>query len=96
MEGFRVNAKVRRQLKARKRRIENRLDKTQFGEECPVISASNIHYEIADKTQAIAAGGIGMIQQLVKRIGLDEAINNRVRLLKIYLPYTESDHILNL
>ena len=54
-----MNAKIRRQLQERKRRIKKRLDKTRFGEECPVISASNIHYEIAEKTHAIAAGGIG-------------------------------------
>lgn len=91
-----MNTKIRRQLNARKRRIEKRLDRTRFGDECPVISATNIHYEISDKTQAIAAGGIGMIQQLVKRVGLDDAINRQIRLLKIYMPYSESDHVLNI
>lgn len=91
-----MNTKIRRQLAARKRRIEKRLDKTKFGNECPVISASNIHYELAEKTQAIAAGGIGMIQLLVKKLGLDDAINRQVPLLKMYMPYSESDHVLNL
>ena len=91
-----MNAKIRRQLSARKRRIENRLDKTRFGDECPVISATNIRYEVAEKTQAIAAGGIGMIQLLVKRLGLDDAINEQVPLLKQYMPYSESDHVLNI
>lgn len=91
-----MNVKIRRQLAARKRRIEKRLDKTNFGDECPVISATNIHYEIAEKTQAISAGGIGMIQLLAKRLGLDEAINRQVPLLKLYMPYTESDHVLNI
>ena len=91
-----MNARIRRQLSLRKRRIEKRLDKTRFGDACPVISASNIHYEIAEKTQAIAAGGIGMIHLLVKRLGLDDAINDSLRLLKIYLPYSESDHVLNM
>jgi len=44
-----------------------------------VISAANIHYELAEKTHAIAAGGIGMIQLLVKRLGLDEAITDAKR-----------------
>ena len=70
-----MNAKIRRKLAARKRRIKKRLDKTKFGVECPVISASNIHYEIADRTRAISAGGIGMIHQMVKRLELDQAIN---------------------
>lgn len=91
-----MNAKIRRQLAARKRRIEKRLDKTQFGDESPVISATNIHYEIAEKTQAIAAGGIGMVQLLVKKLGLDDAINKHVPLLKLYMPYSESDHVLNM
>ena len=91
-----MNTKIRNQLIARKRRIEKRLDKTRFGSECPVISASNIQYEVAEKTQAIAAGGIGMIQLLVKRLGLDDAINQGVPLFKLYLPYSESDHVLNI
>jgi hypothetical protein len=91
-----VNAKKRKRLAARKRRIEKRLDKTKFGRECPVISASNIHYEIADRTQAISAGGIGMIHQVVKALELDKAINQHLNLLKIYMPYSESDHVLNM
>jgi hypothetical protein len=91
-----VNAKIRRILAARKRRIEKRLDKSKLGSECPVISASNIRYEIAERTRAISAGGIGMIHQMVKRLELDQAINRAVRLLRIYLPYSESDHVLNI
>jgi len=91
-----VNAKIRRQLAARKRRIERRLDKTKSVEECPVLSACNIHYEIADRTRAISAGGIGLIHQMVKQLGLDEAINRHLNVFKIYLPYSESDHVLNI
>jgi hypothetical protein len=91
-----VNAKIRRQLAARKRRIQKRLDPKEMGRECPVISASNIQYEIADRTRAISAGGIGVIHQLVKRLELDKAINQGLDLFKIYLPYSESDHVLNI
>ena len=91
-----MNAKIRKQLAARKRRITRRLDKTKMGTECPVISASNIHYEISDRTQAISAGGIGMIHQMVKCLGLEEAINRHLNVFKIYLPYSESDHVLNI
>lgn len=95
-EGFRVNAKIRKRLAVRKRRIKERLDKTKFDGECPMISASNIHYEIAERTRAVSCGGIGMIQQMVKRLELDRAINRSINLFKIYLPYTESDHVLNM
>jgi hypothetical protein len=67
-----------------------------MGSECPVLSASKIHYEIADRTRAIAAGGIGAIHQMVKRLELDKAINQRVNVLKLYSPYSESDHVLNI
>ncbi len=91
-----MNAKIRRQLKDRKRKIQQRLDKTRFPQESPVLSASNIHYEIAERTRATAAGGIGVIQQMVRRLELDELLNEHLNLLKIYLPYSESDHVLNI
>jgi Transposase DDE domain group 1 len=91
-----VNAKIRRQLADRQRRIEKRLDKTALPPECPVLSASNIHYEVAGRTRAIAAGGIGAIHVMAKRLGLDQALNRSLNLFKIYLPYSESDHVLNI
>lgn len=60
------------------------------------MSASNIHYEFADRIHATCAGGIGMIHQLVKRLGLDQEINQRLNLLKLHMPYCESDHVLNI
>lgn len=32
----------------------------------------------------------------MKRLGLDQAINERLDLLKVHLPYHESDHVLNI
>ena len=61
-----------------------------------MISASNVHYEIADRAQAIAAGGMGLIQRMAKGLELDKSINSNVNLFKIYLPYSESDHVLNI
>jgi Transposase DDE domain group 1 len=92
-----VNAKIRRQLDKRKRRIERRLDKTQLGNcDRPMFTARNIHYEIADRTRGLAHGGIGAFHLLARRIGLIDAINDHLHLLKIHLPYHESDHVLNL
>ena len=62
-----MNAKIRRRLAPCKRRINRRLDKARLDGECPMISASNIHYEIAERTQAVAAGGIGIIHKMVER-----------------------------
>jgi hypothetical protein len=91
-----VNKKIRRTLAARNRRIKKRLDKASSGSECPVIAAANIQYEIADRTRAISAGGIGAMHQLVKRLGLDTLINQRLNVFKLYSPYSESDHVLNI
>ncbi len=90
-----MNAKIRRQLKARKRRIQKRLAATS-GEQRPELAATNIHYEISDRQQAISSGGIGLIHRMVKTLDLDKAINERVQLFKFYLPYSESDHVLNM
>ena len=37
-----------------------------------------------------------MIHHMVSRLGLDKAINHSVPVLKLYLPYHESDHVLNI
>jgi Transposase DDE domain group 1 len=92
-----VNAKIRKQLANRKRRIERRLKKIvadKLGQ--PMFAASNIHYEIAERSRGLAHGGIGAIHALARRLGLIDAIDRRLHLLKIHLPYHESDHVLNL
>jgi hypothetical protein len=61
-----------------------------------MMTASNIHYEIADRTRATANGGIGAMHLLVRKLGLDQAIDAHLGLLKIHLPYHESDHVLNI
>jgi hypothetical protein len=82
---------------AGKRKIRRRLDKpvTAPSPE-PVITAANIRYEVATKTRAIGCGGIGAVHLLVRKLGLAEAIDDRLHLLKYHLPYHESDHVLNL
>ena len=74
-----------------------RLDKNDNrGCERPMITAANIHYEIADRTRATIAGGIGALHLLTRRLQLDEAIDRNLALFKIHLPYHESDHVLNI
>ena len=92
-----MNTKIRERLRQRKRQIERRLDKHDLkGCDRPAMTASNIHYEIADRTKATAAGGIGAFHLLSQKLGLDEAIDRRLDLLKLHLPYHESDHVLNI
>jgi len=92
-----VNDKIRKKLARHKRRIEQRLNKNDnTGCERPMITASNIDYEIADRTHAIAAGGIGAMHLVAKKLGLVESIDRKLHLLKVHLPYHESDHVLNI
>ena len=96
----RANRKRRIQqqkLADRKRRIQRRLDKTDNrGCERPMFTARNIDYEFAGRIRGIAHGGIGAMLLLARRSGLSAAIDQRLHLLKIHLPYHESDHVLNL
>ena len=91
-----MNAKIHQQLANRKRRIERRLDKKRLGNtDQPVFTAANIHYEIADRVHGVAHGGIGAFHLLARRIGLIDAINQKLHLLKFPMPYHHSDHVLN-
>jgi hypothetical protein len=91
-----VNASLRRKLARRKRRIARRLEHRPGVERHePMLAASNIRYEIAEKVRGIAPGGIGAMHLLVRRLGLIEEIDRHLHLLKRHLPYHESDHVLN-
>ena len=61
-----------------------------------MFTASNIHYEIAERTRGVCAGGIGAVHQMACKIGLVDAIDRHLHLLKVHLPYHESDHVLNI
>ncbi len=88
---------IRQKLANSKCRIGRRLDKTNLdGCSKPIMTASNIHYEIADRCRGIGVGGIGAIHTLARRLGLIDAIEQRLHLLQIHLPYHESDHVLAL
>jgi hypothetical protein len=92
-----VNKNIPRQLKRRKQRIRYRLRDIHWNEQDkPMFSASNIHYEIADRSRGLAYGGIGCMQLLARQTGLVQALNDRLRLLKRHVPYYESDHVLNI
>jgi Transposase DDE domain group 1 len=62
----------------------------------PVFGAGPVAYEIGTNIDATCFGGIAAVHRLVTKLGLVEQINDRLRLLKVHLPYHESDHVLNL
>jgi hypothetical protein len=92
-----VNPQIINALKNRKRRIERRLaPKFWRPQDSPMFSASNIHYEVADRTRGLGCGGIGAMHRLARQSGLAKAIDDTLHLLKVHKPYHESDHVLNI
>jgi hypothetical protein len=92
-----VNATINRRLSQGKRRIQRRLDPADLrGCSQPMFTARTIQYEIAQRSRGISHGGIGTFHALAHHLGLVDAIDQRLHVLKIHLPYHESDHVLNL
>jgi hypothetical protein len=97
-KGFRVRAIIRNRIESRKRRVARRLDKFKHSEDLsqPMLRGGAIRYELAGRAVGTACGGGGLMHQLVRELKLAEAIDARLQLFKIHLPYHESDHVLNL
>jgi hypothetical protein len=98
-----VKTSILQRVASRKRRIKRRLAKANRDKyqryaagEGPVIDPPGVKYELADKARGISFGGIGLMVKLAREVGLVEAIDSRLHLLKMHVPYHESDHVLNL
>lgn len=84
-------------LRNRKNRIARRLAPKNWEDQPqPMFKASNIHYEMAERVQGVNCGGIGAMHLMVQRLGLVDDMDGHLKLLKIHLPYHESDHVLNI
>ena len=55
------------------------------------MGLSKIHCEVGANVDAMSYGGIGAIHRLVHKLGLPQLIDERIELLKVHLPYHESD-----
>ena len=99
-ENFQVNRTVLEKLDREKRRTLRRLAPAIGGMEPrdgrPEFTTETVIYEMADRTRAISAGGLGAIHQLVNHIGLREVIDENIRVLQRHRPYRESEHVLNI
>ena len=73
-----MEAKDTRQLIDRKARIDDRLDgRRQWESDRPVVQNTNLHYEVAGRATATSHGGIGLVHEFVREIGLVGAIDGR-------------------
>ena len=103
-EAFRVSksrtqrkVERKRNLVNRKRRIQYRLREHHWTDQPrPMFTAGNIRYELGDRVRGLGPGGIGAMHLVARRTGLVEAMDRRLHLLKVHLPYHESDHVLNI
>ena len=101
---FRVKDKRTEKQKRRKKRAEKKRRRIDYrlrdidyqDQEEPMLGASKAQYEESDRTRAMNVGGIGAMHNLAQRLGLIEAIDRQLHLLKVHLPYHESDHVLNI
>jgi hypothetical protein len=94
---FQVNKRDHKTYLRGKQNLECRLERKRYTDQPrAMFRASNIVYEIAERTRAIGCGGIGALHTMVRKVKLDRAINNNVELLAFHVPYHESDHVLNI
>jgi hypothetical protein len=61
-----------------------------------MFTSGKVSYEVGGNVDATCVGGIAGVHRLVSRLGLAEQIDSDLGLLKVHLPYHESDHVLNL
>ncbi|MBD3321659.1 MAG: IS1380 family transposase [Chitinivibrionales bacterium] len=93
---FQVNTDDKRKHSKSKRKLTNRLRNIPESKTEPMFTNRKINYEISDRINAIHCGGIGAVHMLAKNTGLVQKIDENLNLLKIHLPYHESDHVLNM
>jgi hypothetical protein len=94
---FRVKRAYRKILRNRKARIQRRLARKNFSDQPqPMLRGGNVHYEMGERSGAVGCGGLGAIHTMVQRLGLVQDLDAHLQLLKVHLPYHESDHVLNI
>jgi len=97
-----VKKSIAKRLAEHKRRIKKRLKKAnrekykRAAENArPVLDSHGLKYELAEKTRGTSYGGVPLMIALSKKVGLTDAIDRRLQLLKIHVPYHDSDHVMN-
>jgi len=95
-----VNQILRRQLARGERQIARRLKKVEGGRPArgkgPEFRGRHRRYEVADRTRAIPYGGLPLVHELVRKLGLVDKIDEQLNVLRLHRPYFDSDHILNI
>ncbi len=68
---------IHKRMAARKRRLLRRLAKDKYPDDLshPMIRGSRPQYEMAGRITGTSCGGIGLIHQLVRELGLSDAVS---------------------
>ena len=82
-------------LKKREVDILERLANGHEVRRSPMMGTAHVVYEVSDRVEATAWGGVAAMYQLACTVGLVESLDERVHVLKIHKPYHESDHIMS-
>ncbi len=91
-----MKKKERKKLKKRETEILERLANEHEARVSPMMAATNVSYEVSGRIDATSWGGVAAMHQLARMIGLVDAIDTKVHVLKVHKPYHESDHVLNI
>jgi Transposase DDE domain group 1 len=60
----------------------------------PVLQMPKLHAEIEPRAVETRYGGLALVEQFCRNFRVAQEINERVHVLKVHLPYSESDHVL--
>ena len=87
----------RKHIKTRKAKVSARHAKAGpwTAQAQPMFGSGTVHYEVGGNTETMSYGGIAPVHRLVTKLGLGSQIDADLSLLKVHLPYHESDHVLN-
>jgi hypothetical protein len=91
-----VKRTIRRRIARAKVQIEARLAAAVTINEGGPVTRGRPVYELAERARANAWGGIGVFHRLALKQRLPERINEALHLLRLHVPYHESDHVLNI
>jgi Transposase DDE domain group 1 len=96
--GKRAGRRRRRQVLVREAaEIRRRLDAAvRVNPGGPVFGRRRATYELAERSRAVAHGGIGAVMAVAGAVGLAGQIDQAVQVLASHRPYWESDHVLNI
>lgn len=92
-----MNRQLTRRLKKQEARIAHRLDEARRRRDDgrPILGRAGATYELSDRIRAMPHGGLGVMSDMVRRLGLADRIDDHLQVLAAHRPYHESDHVLN-